>query len=265
MVAFAANSVLCRLALGANTIDAASFTTIRLLSGAALLLPIASRGERIRGGSWISAIILIVYAIPFSFAYLSLSAGTGALILFGAVQTTMIGAAFVGKAKPGALELTGVIAATAGLVYLVWPGLAAPPIGAAALMAVAGVCWGLYSLQGRAAKAPLAMTAGNFARCVPLALAASALFAGRFHVAPRGVLLAATSGAITTGLGYVAWYSALPKLRPVTAASVQLMAPVLAAIAGVAWLGETMTARLGLASVLVLGGIALAIGGRRRA
>jgi drug/metabolite transporter (DMT)-like permease len=265
LVAFAANSVLCRVALGGHAIDAASFTTIRILSGAALLTAVVPRGARgADRGSWTSAITLIVYAVPFSFAYLSLSAGTGALILFGAVQTTMIGAACLGDSRPRAAEMAGVLAATVGLVYLVWPGVTAPPLVAATLMAVAGVAWGLYSLQGRTARFPAAMTAGNFVRTVPLTLLVSLAFAARVQVAPRGIILAAGSGAITSGLGYVAWYSVLPRLGAVTASSVQLMVPVLAAVGGVLFLGETVTPRLGLASVLVLGGIAVAIGGRRR-
>ncbi|MGE0702821.1 MAG: DMT family transporter [Vicinamibacterales bacterium] len=267
LVAFAGNSLLCRLALGAGLIDAASFTTIRIASGAMLLVAIANtraRGRGSRAPGWLSAFVLFVYAIPFSYAYLSLPAGTGALLLFGAVQTTMLATAILSGERPGPLEWLGLAGATAGLVYLVSPGLSAPPPGGAALMLVAGVCWGFYSLLGRRATDPLAETATNFVRCLPLVALVSAVTIRNAHVSVNGALLAAVSGAVTSGLGYVAWYTALPRLTATRAATVQLAVPVIAAAGGVAAMGEEVTVRLVTAAVLVLGGIGLATFVRRR-
>ncbi len=265
--AFAGNSLLCRIALGAGLIDAASFTTIRIASGAMLLLAIArtrDRGHGSQRSGWLSAFVLFAYAIPFSYAYLSLPAGTGALLLFGAAQTTMIATAILSGERPRSLEWTGLAGATAGLVYLVSPGLSAPPPGAAALMLVAGVCWGLYSLMGRRAIDPVAETAMNFVRCLPLVVLVSVAMIRNAHVSVNGALLAAVSGAMTSGLGYVAWYTALPRLTATRAATVQLAVPVIAAAGGVAAMGEEVTARLVGAGVLVLGGIGLATFVRRR-
>jgi len=267
MVAFAANSVLCRLALGHATIDAASFTTVRLVSGALTLLALAStlhRGREIapRGG-WPAAGALFGYAIAFSFAYLSLSAGTGALILFGAVQLTMILAALRAGERPGALQWLGFACAVAGLVYLVAPGVTAPsPLGAL-LMAFAGACWGVYSLLGRGGANPMLDTTANFLRAAPLAVVASAIAFAHMHVSSTGLLLAIASGALSSGLGYVIWYAALRGLTATRAAIVQLVVPLLAALGGVVFLGEEFTARLAIAGVLILGGVALAIEARR--
>jgi len=267
MVAFAANSVLCRLALGHATIDAASFTTVRLVSGALTLLALAStlhRGREIapRGG-WPAAGALFGYAIAFSFAYLSLSAGTGALILFGAVQLTMILAALRAGERPGALQWLGFACAVAGLVYLVAPGVTAPsPLGAL-LMAFAGACWGVYSLLGRGSANPMLDTTANFLRAAPLAVVASAIAFAHMHVSSTGLLLAIASGAVSSGLGYVIWYAALRGLTATRAAIVQLVVPLLAALGGVIFLGEEFTARLAIAGVLILGGVALAIAARR--
>ena len=267
MVAFAANSVLCRLALGHATIDAASFTTVRLVSGALTLLALAStlhRGREIapRGG-WPAAGALFGYAIAFSFAYLSLSAGTGALILFGAVQLTMILAALRAGERPGALQWLGFACAVAGLVYLVAPGVTAPsPLGAL-LMAFAGACWGVYSLLGRGSANPMLDTTANFLRAAPLAVVASAIAFAHMHVSSTGLLLAIASGALSSGLGYVIWYAALRGLTATRAAIVQLVVPLLAALGGVVFLGEEFTARLAIAGVLILGGVALAIAARR--
>jgi drug/metabolite transporter (DMT)-like permease len=267
MVAFAANSVLCRLALGHATIDAASFTTVRLVSGALTLLALAStlhRGREIapRGG-WPAAGALFGYAIAFSFAYLSLSAGTGALILFGAVQLTMILAALRAGERPGALQWLGFACAVVGLVYLVAPGVTAPsPLGAL-LMAFAGACWGVYSLLGRGSANPMLDTTANFLRAAPLAVVASAIAFAHMHVSSTGLLLATASGAVSSGLGYVIWYAALRGLTATRAAIVQLVVPLLAALGGVIFLGEEFTARLAIAGVLILGGVALAIAARR--
>jgi drug/metabolite transporter (DMT)-like permease len=263
LVAFAANSVLCRLALHDGAIDAASFTLIRVLSGAAMLLIVAAPARRrstAEAGSWLSAFIMAVYAVPFAFAYTQLSAGTGALILFGCVQVTMVAAALGAGHQPRAGQWLGIVLALAGLVYLVLPGLAAPPLTAALLMAVAGVCWGLYSLRGRGAANPLAQTTDNFVRAVPFVGVASLLALPGMHVQTRGVILAAASGALTSGLGYVVWYAALRGLTATQAAVVQLAVPLLAAVAGIVLLSEVVSLRLVIAAALVLGGIGMTIG-----
>ena len=275
MVAFAANSVLARLALRTTAIDASTFTAVRIGAGAVVLVLLARsrrgsgvRGERApreRAGSWASALALLGYAAAFSFAYLSLSAGTGALVLFGAVQITMIGAGWAAGERLSGRQLAGTALALAGLVVLVAPGVRAPPLGAAGLMAASGVAWGVYSLRGRGAGAPVAVSAGNFARAVPLALglAVAAALAGRPpQLDGLGLAYAVASGAVTSGLGYAVWYAVLPALRASTAATVQLSVPVLAALGGVALLAEPVTARLAVASAVTLGGIALVVRGR---
>jgi drug/metabolite transporter (DMT)-like permease len=254
LLAFAANSILCRLALRDGAIDAATFSTIRLVSGAAMLLVLARGGQ----GSWTSAALLALYAVPFSFAYNDLSAGTGALILFGSVQVTMLGLALGGGERPRILQWIGLCAAVAGLVYFVFPGLAAPPPVAAGLMAVAGISWGCYSWRGRGAANPLAHTAGNFARSVPFVLVVSLASLQGAHAATRGVLLSIASGAVTSGLGYVAWYAALRGLTGTQAAVVQLSVPLIAAAGGVLLLSEAVSTRLVVATIAVLGGVALA-------
>jgi drug/metabolite transporter (DMT)-like permease len=267
LVAFAMNSWLCRFALRGGAIDAASFTALRLAAGAAILWPLARALEPAaapRGGRArvFSALALFGYALPFSIAYLSLDTGIGALVAFGAVQTTMIGVGLASGERPGPRQWTGLVAAVGGLVYLVSPGATAPPAAGAMLMAVAGTSWGIYSLLGRGEARPIAATAANFAGataagllCPPIAwLAGSAL-----HVTPRGAMLAVASGAVTSGLGYVAWYAALRGLSATTAAIVQLATPLLVAIGGVLFLGEHPSARLVPASAVILGGVALAV------
>lgn len=266
MVAFAANSVLCRLALGAGLIDAASFASIRVLAGAAVLaLVLAWRRPAVAGtADWRSVVALFVYMAFFSFAYLSLSAGTGALVLFGAVQLTMFTVALRRGEHFSLVSWLGLLLAVAGLVYLVAPGITAPdPVGAA-LMAVAGIAWGTYSLFGRAARNPVAATAWNFIYSVPLAIVMSLLFVAHAAVTVRGAALAVTSGAIASGLGYVIWYAALRGLSATSAATVQLSAPVIAAIGGVVLLAEEVSLRLVLASIATLGGVALVLLQRRR-
>ena len=267
LLAFAANSLLCRMALGADLIDPASFTSIRLASGALLLWPLAYWTQReaaaVEQGSWTSAAALFIYALGFSFAYLSLNTGMGALILFGMVQMTMLAFALRSGERLRGLQWLGFVGAASGLVYLVSPGLAAPdPLGAV-LMGSAGIAWGVYSIRGRGAQASVVMTAGNFVRSVPLALAVSAAVAvfaaSGVHLTAKGVTLALVSGAITSGLGYVVWYRVLPRLRTAEASIVQLLVPVLAALAGVVVLDEVLSARLVLASALILGGVALAV------
>jgi drug/metabolite transporter (DMT)-like permease len=261
MVAFASNSLLCRLALRQTTIDAASFTFIRLLSGAIVLwlIVITRRTRRTSAGNWTSALALFAYAGAFSFAYISLSAGTGALLLFGTVQATMI---FWGLRKGERLstrQWLGLAIALVGLVALVFPGLSAPPIGGALLMAGAGIAWGIYSLRGKRAGDPTSVTAGNFWRSVIFAGVLSMALLRWTRLDPAGVRYAIVSGAIASGVGYVLWYSALAGLKATTAATVQLSVPVLAAVGGILFLSESITLRLLFASLLVLGGISLVV------
>ncbi|HEX2252240.1 MAG TPA: DMT family transporter [Thermoanaerobaculia bacterium] len=297
LVAFAANSVIARLALGVGTVDGASFSVVRLTAGAAVLgVLVLAMGER-PAGDWPSAAALFLYAVPFSFAYLSLATGTGALILFASVQGTMIGLGLARGERPRPLEWAGLAVAFAGLVYLVSPGLAAPSPTGSLMMALAGAAWGVYSLRGRGTNRPVAVTAGNFLRAVPLAAAVlcavavlgDAGFAGAapgpaldrlgpaswglggglglasgLHLTARGAFLAVLSGAVTSGLGYVVWYAALRGLTATRAATLQLAVPVLAAGGGVALLGEPVTLRLVIATLLILGGLGLALRSRRR-
>ena len=265
MLAFAANSILCRLALAETNIDPASFTIVRIASGAAMLWAIAAiarRGKAV-GGSWSAAIALFAYAAAFSFAYVSLAAGVGALLLFGAVQATMVIAGIVRGDHPTPQQWLGLAIALAGLIALVAPGVSAPPLFGAVLMLAAGAAWGAYSILGRRSANSLAATAGNFFRASPIALVlAVPAFLGAHPVA--GLLYAVLSGAGSSGLGYAIWYAALPGLSPAEGASVQLSVPVITALAGAAFLSEPITLRLTLASAAVLGGIALVITGRRR-
>lgn len=267
MVAFAGNSVLTRLALGRAEIDAATFSTIRIAGGAGMLLAttaLAASGSVRLAGSWISAAVLFVYAIPFSFAYNSLTAGTGALILFAFVQATMMIAAVGAGERPHSSQWIGLALALCGLIYLVLPGLKAPSPSGSVLMAIAGIMWGLYSLRGRGAVNPLQLNMSNFLRTLPLVLVVNLLARSQIHVTTSGVLLALGSGAITSGLGYVVWYTALRNLTATRAAIVQLMVPVLAGAGGVLFLGETISLRLVISGTIVLGGIALALTGGRK-
>lgn len=267
MLAFAANSLLCRLALREGGIDPASFGSIRLVSGAiALAVIVRMRTEPSSHGraDWLSAVMLFAYVAFFSFAYLSLSAGTGALILFGAVQLTMFSAGLRSGEMFGPVAWFGLGLAVAGLVYLVSPGVAAPPPLGAVLMALAGVAWGVYSLRGRGTPDPLAITAVNFAWAAPLALGLSVLFFARAHADARGIALAVASGALTSGIGYVIWYAALRGLSSLRAATVQLSVPLIAAFGGVAFLSEAVTPRLVAATVAILGGIALVLTSKAR-
>lgn len=265
MLAFASNSLLNRLALGQKAIDPTSYTTIRLTSGALMLFLIVSLQRQNRQaslrGSWISAALLFLYAISFSFAYLSLSAGTGALILFGSVQVTMLLVALQRGERPQAMEWIGLGLALGGLVYLVFPGLAAPPLAGSALMMTAGIAWGFYSIRGRGSQDPLADTAGNFVYAVPMVLVILLIVIAfrNIHLSTNGVVLAALSGALASGVGYVIWYAALRGLTTTRAAIVQLSVPVIAAWSGVLLLAETVSTRLLFAGVLILGGIALAV------
>lgn len=273
MVAFAANSLLARAALRDDLIDPVAFTQIRLAAGALILLPFFLRAVRRSGFSvawhkdWRPALALFVYAIGFSLAYLQLSAGTGALILFALVQFTMIGVALAGGARFRTGEWAGVAVAAAGFVYLMLPGLSVPPLGGALLMAVAGIAWGLYSHWGRGAPNPVAGTARNFLLTLPAVVLLFAVPAGETPLTPltmAGVTLALISGAVTSGLGYVIWYAALRGLSGMAAAILQLSVPVIAALSGAAFLGEAVTLRLALASALILGGIYVTIRAGRR-
>ncbi len=266
MLAFAANSILCRLALRETAIDPATFTSVRLISGAlALALIFGLRGTHpLRGGNWPSAAALFAYAAAFSFAYTQLSAGSGALLLFGAVQTTMLLWGRYRGERSSALQSAGIALAVCGLVGLVFPGISAPPIHAAALMLSAGLAWGIYSLLGRGGTNPLSATTGNFFRAAPLALVASVLFRDQFQFDARGIAYACASGALTSGVGYAIWYAALRGLDVTRAAVVQLSVPALAASGGVLLLGESFNLRLAMASLAILGGVGLALAAPRR-
>jgi len=264
MIAFAANSILCRLALETTSIDPATFTVIRLVSGAATLWLIVRvrTGGKALAGSWASAFSLFTYAAAFSFAYFSLSAGTGALILFGAVQATMILYGLLRGERFTPLQTAGLLLALGGLVALLLPGATAPHWAGATLMTIAGMAWGAYSLMGRASTHPIETTAGNFLRAAMFGVLLSAVSIGVFAWDARGALLAVLSGAVASGLGYAIWYTVLPALRATHAATVQLSVPVIAAIGGVLLLGERLSLRLVLCSVAILGGIALVLHAR---
>ena len=261
MIAFASNSLLCRVALKYTSIDAASFTTIRLISGAIMLwlvVRIRSGTEDGRGNG-LSAFALFAYAAGFSYAYVSLPAATGALLLFGAVQATMIGYGIWAGERLLKLQFVGLLLAFAGLVGLLLPGLSAPPLSGSVLMLGAGVAWGIYSLRGKGAGNPVKVTAGNFLRAVPIAVVLSVLMLNGTSLDTAGFCYAVSSGALASGLGYAIWYTALPALKATNAATVQLSVPVVAAFGGIVFLGEPITLRLSLASVAILGGIALVI------
>lgn len=271
MVAFAANSILARLALADGAIDDMGYTGWRLASGAlvlALLSQIVGRrpGVPAVAGSWAQAAALFVYALAFSIAYLWLGAAVGAIVLFGAVQFGMMARAVAAGERPGPLEWAGLAAAFAALVWLVAPGVSAPSPAGVLLMVAAGLSWAVYSGLGRGSTDPLADTAGNFLRCLPVALALIA-WGWRIHPPdPAGLAYAVASGALASGLGYAVWYAVLPALPRVTAASIQLTVPAIAAAGAVVFIGEALTARLVLASAAMLAGIALVIfaGERRR-
>jgi len=266
MIAFASNSLLCRAALKQTSIDAASFTFVRVFSGAVVLWLVTNLRRMIRttrdvgvGGNWISALALFLYAAGFSFAYVDVAAGTGALLLFGAVQATMILWGLHKGERLRAIQIVGLVVAMTGLVVLLFPGLSAPPLFGSILMLGAGVAWGIYSLRGKREKNPVTATTGNFVRAVPFAAAVSIIFLRWLDLDIAGVIYAIISGAITSGLGYVIWYCVLPSLKAASAATVQLSVPVLAATGGILLLGEPITLRYVLASIAVLGGIALVV------
>ncbi len=285
MLAFAGNSLLCRMALKLTSLDAASFTTVRMVSGALVLcwlvrFRVSSSGDAGSGsggsteagrpmsvvayGNWGSALALFAYAALFSYAYVGMTAATGALLLFGAVQASMIAWGLAQGERLLPLQTVGFVMALAGLAALMLPGLATPPWHIAVAMLAAGVAWGVYSLRGKTTRPgqtpdPLATTCGNFVRTVPMAIALSAATLPWMHLDSTGLALAVASGAVTSGLGYVVWYRALPALRATHAATVQLSVPVIAAVGGVVLLGEGFSLQLLASSVAVLGGIALVL------
>ncbi len=261
MIAFAGNSLLCRVALAQTGIDAASFTTVRLISGAMMLWLVAQLTRRTHAGrgNWPSALALFVYAAGFSFSYQGLTAATGALLLFGAVQATMICHGIFRGERLTRLELAGLVLALGGLVGLLLPGLSAPPLYNSLLMLGAGMAWGVYSIRGKSAGDPIRVTAGNFLRAVPFAAALSVLMFKGVSLDNAGFWYAVSSGALASGLGYVIWYTALPVLKAMHAATVQLSVPIIAAFGGIVFLGEAISLRLILTSVIILGGIALVI------
>ncbi len=274
MLAFAGNSLLCRLALKTTGIDAASFTTLRLVSGAivlALLVVLRERTARRRAGepavqaiagkkgNWLSALALYAYAAAFSFAYASLSTGTGALLLFGTVQAGMIGYGLLQGERFNLMQLVGLACAFAGLIWLLLPGVEAPPLAGALLMIVAGLSWAVYSLRAKGAGDPTAVTAGNFIRAAVFAVAFSLATLNSASLDGCGIGYALLSGALASGIGYAVWYTALRSLPATIAAVVQSSVPVLAAVGGVVLLGEILTLRLVLASIAILGGVTLVI------
>lgn len=269
LTCFAFNSILCRLALGGENIDAVGFTLIRLVSGAATLFLLtqffSKKDSENQKGNWLSAFFLFAYAICFSFAYINLTTGTGALILFSSVQFTMISVGLIRGERPGAVEWVGLALALGGLVYLVAPGLAAPNPPYSALMCAAGIAWGFYTLRGRGSADPLADTAGNFLRSVPMIAIAAIPFLFQFEVSTKGIVFAALSGAVASGIGYSVWYAALKHHTATRAAILQLSVPVIAAVGGVSLLSEALSLRLVLASALILSGIALAVLGKKKA
>jgi len=261
MLAFASNSLICRIALKHTSIDAASFTTIRLISGAMMLWLVVRihRGPQAVSGSWLSASALFVYAAGFSFAYISLPVATGSLLLFGAVQVTMIGYGIWSGERLRGLQLIGLMLAFGGLVGLLLPGLSEPPLYSSILMLGAGAAWGIYSLRGKGAADPTSVTAGNFLRAAPFAIIMSILMLKGTSLNNVGVWYAIASGALASGIGYAIWYTALPGLKATNAAAVQLSVPVIAALGGIVFLGEPISVRLVLASIAILGGITLVI------
>ena len=265
MAAFAGNSLLCRVALRESAIDPASFTIIRLAAGALVLWLLAcvrKVGWR-DSGNWVSALALFAYAAAFSFAYVSLPAGTGALLLFGAVQATMILWGWLRGERLRARQLLGLLLALGGLVALIFPGLSAPPLFGSVLMLGAGFAWGIYSLRGKTTADPASATTGNFIRAVPFAVVLAVTFSPWMNASAAGVSYAIVSGAITSGLGYVIWYAVLPTLQAASAATVQLSVPVLTALGGILFLSEPLTFRFVVASIAILGGIALVVLQRR--
>jgi len=266
LIAFAANSVLCRLALGEKTIDASSFTIIRLLSGAIVLQGILSINGNKTGstkkGSWYASLMLFLYAITFSFAYITLNTATGALILFGSVQITMIILSLVSGTRLHATEWFGVMIAFTGFVYLILPAVTTPSVVGFLLMTVAGIAWGIYTLMGRGSKDPLIDTAYNFFRTIPFVIILLIVTIKNSNYSSGGILLAVLSGGLTSGIGYTIWYIALGGLSALQAAVLQLSVPVIAAFGGVIFVSEVITLRLTISAIMILGGILMVVLGK---
>jgi drug/metabolite transporter (DMT)-like permease len=263
LLAFAGNSILCRMALRTDSIDPVSFTALRLLSGAMVLLPFLPRSQS-QPWNLKSSAALLLYALTFSLAYVSLDTGTGALLLFGTVQFTMIGAGYLRGERSTPVAIAGILLAAIGVVYLCLPGASAPSLGGAGMMIAAGVGWGLYSLSGKSATQPAAATACNFVSVAPFAILLLCIPNSSANISGSGLLIACVAGALTTGAGYVLWYATLPKLSATTASVVQLAVPVIAATGGVAFMNEQATTRLIGAGILTLGGVAMALLGNRK-
>ncbi|TLP58449.1 DMT family transporter [Parasedimentitalea maritima] len=264
MMAFAANSVLNRMAVGAGEIGAMEFALVRLVAGAATLLMLCRyRRQRIAQPARLSLLgggSLALYMIGFSLAYRSLDAGLGALILFGVVQITMFGWGALRGAAVSSGQYLGAVVAFGGLAYVLWPaGSVQVPLIGAAFMAAAGLGWAIYSLLGRQVKTPLAATTMNFLWASVMVVPLVWLLGEAERVSVFGAGLAVAAGAVTSGLGYALWYRVLPQLQPAVAATVQLSVPVIAMMAGVVGLGEVLTLRLLIGTLVVLGGIALVI------
>jgi drug/metabolite transporter (DMT)-like permease len=273
LIAFAANSVLCRLALGDETIDAASFTIIRLLSGTIALLVILKISKSIKNskgnkeapasqGSWTAAFMLFLYAVTFSYAYISLDTGTGALILFGTVQITIILSTIFSGGRLHTAEWIGTLVAFSGFVYLVLPNVSTPSLSGFILMTISGIAWGIYTLKGRGSKKPLADTTKNFYLTTPLFIALALLTFQESDLSTEGVLLAIASGAIASGMGYTIWYIALGGLSATQAGVVQLLVPVIAAFGGVIFVSESISLRLTISALFILGGVLIVVLGR---
>ena len=266
LIAFAANSVLCRLALGGETIDASSFTVVRLLSGAIILLAILRISHEGNGstakGSWSASAVLFLYAVTFSFAYITLDTGTGALILFSSVQITMILLSLISGNRLHITEWLGISVAFGGFVYLILPGVTTPSVTGFALMTISGIAWGIYTLKGKGSANPLMDTTYNFLRTIPFVILLAIATLHNAHYSSEGVILAILSGAIASGIGYTIWYIALAGLSTTQAAVVQLSVPVIAAIGGVVFMAEVISFRLTISALLVLGGILLVVLGR---
>jgi drug/metabolite transporter (DMT)-like permease len=268
MLAFSGNSILCRLALRDGSMDPATFTTIRLVSGAlalALILMVTRRKIAMRHrGSWLAALMLFLYAAFFSYAYVNLTAATGALILFGFVQATMIVLALFRGDRPFTIEIAGWLVAAAGLVVMLLPGVRTPPLPAAVTMAVAGIAWGVYSIAGKGQADALAATGANFLRSLVFALPLLAMVSANIQVSSRGILLAVCSGALTSGMGYVIWYVAVRYLTSLQAALVQLSVPAITAAAGAILLAEHLTLQTVVTGAAIIGGVLLAVVGKAR-
>ena len=266
LLAFAGNALLCRMALGEGLIDAASFTTIRVISGAVMLLIIMLprwRSQRRAPTNWWTVTMLYTYMVFFSFGYVSLDAGTGAVIGFAAVQLTMFAAALRRGERFSLAAWCGLATAAAGVIYLLLPGISTPdPVGAL-WMTIAGIGWGVYSIIGSAGHDSGEATANNFIGAIPLAIAVQLFFLDNSNLTNAGVTLAIISGAITSGLGYILWYTAIRELRVSTAATVQLSVPIIIAAGGALLLDEAITLRLLIAAIVTLGGIAIVLRARK--